>query len=96
MLMLQLWNVLILTITWCRHEKKCLAHRWTGRKRGGRPSRVGPKEIHLEYDDISFGHRSGSYAFFLERIRTIPGFELRHAFVGTFPGNASTPDTQDL
>jgi hypothetical protein len=57
---------------------------------------VGPKEIHLEYDNISFGHRSGSYAFFLERIRIIPGFELRHAFVGTFPGNASTPDTQDL
>jgi hypothetical protein len=55
-----------------------------------------PKQIRLEYDNISFGHRSGSYAFFLECIRIIPGFELRHAFVGTFPGNASTPDTQDL
>ena len=57
---------------------------------------MGPEKIHLEYDNISFGHRSGSYAFFLERIRTIPGFELRHAFVGTFSRDASTPDTQDL
>lgn len=38
-----------------------MANRWTGRKRGGRPSRVGPKKIRLEYDNISFGHRSGSY-----------------------------------